>query len=508
MDRLNRTSINMLSSLLGYAIPMVINLVSTPLLLDAVGETAFGLQSLVAVIIGYLTVMDMGLDLPITKYLAEDHARNDTASANKMLNNTLQLYLIIGFIGMTVIILFAKILSENVFKVPADMSSQAVIVFQLAGIGFLGSVGMSWGRAVSMGLQRFEITYGVAIITNLAGIGFGLLLVYLGYGVVGFVLMRVLSTVCAGIAYWMIARILLPAYRFKPGFDFPTIRRLRSYIGYGVINRGLSAIVSRLDQTLIGIWLGVAAAGIYSIPFMIVNSLSYMIAYMLGFTFPMASELHSTDQHEKLKDIYIRSTRFITVLSCMIFIPMFVFGNSFMLIWVGKTVSSQTKTVLMLLTASFFLSTLFVALPNNIAVGTGRIRQFTVYCMFRAVVLGLSCLVFIKPFGLNGAGFALILTNAVDLVFLIIVLKRFLKLSPYALFLSAYYPPLVLGIILAIVSFFIRPISCSWVGLIVAIGLFDIIYLVISFKINIFGEAEKLVIKNIFSIARRISHTD
>ena len=82
MNRIQRSSINMLSSAAGYVIPMFVNLITTPLLLRGLGEAAYGLQSLVAVVIGYLTFMDMGLDLPITKLLAGDHASNTVESEN------------------------------------------------------------------------------------------------------------------------------------------------------------------------------------------------------------------------------------------------------------------------------------------------------------------------------------------------------------------------------------------------------------------------------------------
>ena len=76
MHYVQRSFINMLSSAAGYAVTMLVNFITTPLLLRGLGESAYGLQSLMAVIIGYLTFMDMGLDLPVTKLLAEDHACN------------------------------------------------------------------------------------------------------------------------------------------------------------------------------------------------------------------------------------------------------------------------------------------------------------------------------------------------------------------------------------------------------------------------------------------------
>jgi O-antigen/teichoic acid export membrane protein len=498
MNRLNRSTINMLSSLLGYAVPMVISMVTTPIVLKALGITAYGLISLVNVVIGYLTVMDMGLDLPITKYLAEDRARVDDDSANLMLNNALQLYFIIGLLGMLVIIFTSNFFAYSVFKVPNDMLSDAVKVFQLAGIGFLGSVAMSWGRAVSMGVQRFEITHGVSIFTNLAGIFLGLLMIRLGYGVVGFVFMRVLLSLFAGIGYWIFVRHLLPFYRFKLGFDRNTLMRVRGYVGYGAINRIISGLVSGLDKTLISAWLGIAAAGIYSIPFMLVSSLGYMISYMLGFLLPISSELHSIGEFEKLREIFTRSTRFLTALTSMIFIPVLIFGDLFITLWVGAETGYKTKNILMLLALSGIFSTLFISLSNNIIVGIGRIKQFTQYCTIRAVVLSIGCFFLIKPFGIEGAGVALLLANVVDLFFLIIVLKNYLEISPLKLFRTAYFTPLVIGFSLSICTYFLRPIAHTWLGLTLSISSFEVIYIFISFKTGVFGETEKSILLNFF----------
>ena len=481
----------MIASLLGYAVPMVISMVTTPIVLKALGISAYGLVSLVNVIIGYLTVMDMGLDMPITKYLAEDRAKVDNDSANRMLNNALQLYFIIGVVGMLAIILTSNFFAYRVFKVPHDMLSEAVKVFQLAGIGFLGSVAMSWGRAVSMGVQRFEITHGVSIFTNIAGLFLGLWMIHLGYGVVGFVFMRALF---AGIGYWLFARHLLPFYRFKLGFDRETLLRVRGYIGYGALNRLIGGLVSGLDKTLISAWLGMAAAGIYSMPFMLVSSLGYMISYMLGFLLPISSELHSTGEIEKLKEIFTRSTRFISALTSMVFIPILIFGDLFITLWVGPEIGYQTRHILTILALSGVFSTLFISLSNNIIVGIGRIKQFTQYCTVRAVVLAIGCFLLIKPFGIEGAGFALLLTNIVDLIFLIIVLKNYLFISPSYLFKAAYLTPLSIGLIMAICTLFLRPFAHTWMGLILSIGLFEILYITISYKLGVFGETEKRVI--------------
>jgi O-antigen/teichoic acid export membrane protein len=502
VNRLQRSSVNMLSSAAGYTVPMLVNLITTPPLLQALGEAAYGLQSLVAVIIGYLTFMDMGLDLPIIKLLAADRARRDADAESHLLSTTLQLYGVIGLAGMLGIMLSADWLARSVFQVPADLVDQAVTVFRLAGIGFLGSVGMSWGRAVAMGLQRFDLSYSVSIVLSTAGTLIGLGVVYAGYGVVGYVLSRTIFTTLAGPTYFLLTRRLLPDIRFRLGIHRATLRKVSGYIGYGTFNRIVSSLVSRLDQTLLGIWVGVAAVGIYAIPFLLVSSLSYMLAYMLGFIFPMASELQSLGQMDQLRDIFMRASRFNAALAGLIFIPLFVLGDQFLMLWT-PSIAAQAAGVLRLLALAGYIGTLTASLTNNVMVGLGRMRQFTIYITIRAMVLAGFCFILIRPLGLEGAGWALLLTCSVDVVYLIIVLRRYLQIAPWRLFQRAYLRPILLGIGFAGLAFLARPLATSWLGLgLVGVALASV-YFAAGFAIGVFGETEKRAVAGLLQLVRK-----
>jgi len=489
----------MLAGAGGYVVPMFVNLISIPLLLRGLGEAAFGLQSLVAVIIGYLTIMDMGLTWPIIKYLAEDRAKNDTESANRMLNTTLNLYGMIGIVGMVVIFLAAEWLARSVFKMPAELIPQATLVFRLASIGFLGSVGISWGQSLSMGLQRYEISGTVSVVSNVVGVGLGLVMVYAGYGVVSYVLVRVIVSLASGPAYWLLARRLLPTFRIKWRIDLATLQRIRGYVGYGAINRVVSSLVSRLDQTLIGIWLGVAAAGIYSVPFLVVNSLGYMISVMLGFIFPMASELQSLKEMDSLRDIFTRATLFVSSLAGMVFIPLFVLGDIFLALWV-PSIAQQATSVLRLLTLASYMGVLCVCLTNSVVLGLGHMRQFTIYTTIRGIVLGALCLLLIRPFGLEGAGWALLLTVIVDGVYLFVALRNYLKISPLMLFRKSYLKPMTLSFVLGALFWLTRPWGHSWLGLVAIASVLELIYIFVGFRLGIFGDTEKRAVMGLYKV--------
>lgn len=482
---------------------MLVNLITTPLLLKTLGETAYGLQSLVAVIIGYMTFMDMGLDLPITKFLAEDRARKDKLAENHLLSTTLQLYLYIGLGGMISIILLSNWLAQSVFKIPSDLIDQAVMVFRIAGIGFLGSVGMSWGRALAMGVQRFDITYSVSVVISISGTLLGLGVVYAGYGVVGYVLTRMVITLLAGPSYFLLTRQLLPEFHFIRGLNKATIKRVSGYLGYGTFNRFISSLVSRLDQTLLGIWVGVAVAGIYAVPFLVVSSFGYMLAYMLGFIFPMASELQSLNQMDRLRDIFSRSSQFNAALAGIIYFPLFILGDSFFTLWT-PSIAVQVSGVFRLLCVAGYIGTLTASLPNNIMVGLGKIREFTFYMTIRSVVLTISCIIFIHSLGLIGAGWALLVTCIVDISWFIIVLLRFLHISSIVNFLlKVYLKPFILTFGIAIVSFFLCRFATTWLG-IISVGItIGASFILFGFVFGVFGDTEKRALREIVQIFKK-----
>jgi len=500
VNRLTRSATNILASTLGFAGPVLINLVATPLLLRALGQAAYGLSSLVAVLTGYLAIMDLGLDIPIVKYLAEDYARHDLEAGARLLNTTLKLYLGIGIVGMAGMVLLSDFLVRHVFRIPPELSGQATLVFMFSGLGFLGSLLNAWGRAVANGVQRYEVSGIVSTAGSILGVALGLGVVYIGYGVAGYALTRAVILILTGLIYIAVARRLVAGLRLSFEFDWNVVRRIRSYLGSGIIMRSLSAVSSNMDYTLISIWLGVAALAIYSLPFLLFNNASYLIFTMLNFAFPMSSELSSSGQIEKLRDFYARAVRFVAALATMVFVPLLLLGDAFFTIWVGRSFANQAGTTLHLLLLSGYVSTLAITLGSAVAVGTGHIRDYTLYSLLRSAVIVVLCALLIRPLGIAGAGVAWLAAAGVDVIFQFIVVREYLRMSVWPLMRFAYFKPILLGCAMALLSWFIRPFAYSWPGMFAIVGALEAAYIVAGYRMGIFGETEKRAVLGLWQV--------
>lgn len=496
---MKKSFINILSGGLGFALPMVLNIFFTPIIVKNLGSEAYGLQSLVNVIIGFLMIADMGLDIPVTRAIAEYKSLNEPTKLNNLLNTSLILYLIIGVIGAIIIGISAPFLIDYAFKVPQNLRLQGINVFYLAGVGFVGGLLSMWGKSIFNGLLRYDISNGINVISNFLSLIVGVLLVINGYGVVSYVFCRVIFTFLTGIAYLVVSRKFLPSFKFSFIFDKDVWGLLRKQVGYGFFLRMSGILTSRIDQTLIGIWIGMAAVGYYSIPILITTSLAGLIGSMIHYIFPSISELHASGKHKEVELLYYRGSKFIGILAFAIFIPFVLLGPNFLKIWVGEIIYQNSSVVFILLLIATFLQLLIVSILNCYIVGIGKIKFFTGYTLVRSIFMSVGCIILIKYFGLIGAGWAMIITVLVDILYYYISVKKYLHSDVHLLIIKFYLKLSVSSLVpFLVIKLWLLDKIHNWFG----IGLAGISYLFVFLAFTVifksWDEEEIEFLKRIF----------
>src|SRR2546426_7174643 len=73
-----------LYNILGQALPLAVGLVAIPILTRSLGDTRFGLLALMWAIIGYFSLLDLGLGRATTKFVAEALAEQDARRARQV----------------------------------------------------------------------------------------------------------------------------------------------------------------------------------------------------------------------------------------------------------------------------------------------------------------------------------------------------------------------------------------------------------------------------------------
>ena len=114
MNESNQRKIGAILSYVSIIVNTLIQLLYTPLLIRKLGQSEYGLYSLVASIIGYLTVLDLGFGNAIVVYTAKYRAQNKLEEEKKLHGMFKIVFIIIGIIaGILGLLLYFNV--NNIF---------------------------------------------------------------------------------------------------------------------------------------------------------------------------------------------------------------------------------------------------------------------------------------------------------------------------------------------------------------------------------------------------------
>ena len=99
MPKSNQRKIGVILSYLSIIINTIIQLLYTPLLIRMLGQSEYGLYSLVASIIGYLTVLDLGFGNAIIVFTAKYREQKKYEEEKKLHGMFRIIFFIIGIIA-------------------------------------------------------------------------------------------------------------------------------------------------------------------------------------------------------------------------------------------------------------------------------------------------------------------------------------------------------------------------------------------------------------------------
>lgn len=497
MIKVRQIAINIISGGAGYLVPMVVNLLTTPFLLLKLGEEAYGIQIIANVIVGYLVVADMGLDIPITQRISSLYAIRDGNNQSRFLATTIKIYFLIGFSGAMILIGLTDFIIAWL-NIPDTYIADTRYVFYLSAFGFLGSILGMWGKAVFNGLHRYDIANGVNIICNLLAVGLGLVLILLDYGLVGFMLARMLGFFLSALIYLILTSKHIVNFRLKPFIDTEVWHQLKGQIGFGFLLRVSGMFFSKMDQTLIGAWIGISFVTIYSFPILIATTLSGLVASITHFIFPMVSSMDASEGRASIGVFFIKASKYIALLSTLVFIPFIVLGDKVISLWINEEIARRSHHALMLLSCSFYLTTCLNVAMNSFLVGIGQLKNVAYFNFVRGICLLTGFLLLIKPFSIEGAAGAYVISNLFDIVYVTWMAKKNLMVTFDRLLFRSYLTSFILGAILGTILYGLRDYIHSWIEIILSMSVFAAIFIVLAFGTGALGKQESDLLRSLF----------
>ncbi|MDD2918621.1 oligosaccharide flippase family protein [Rhodoferax sp.] len=414
-------------SLMGTVVPMLAALAAVPWLMHYMGQERLGVLSLVWVVVGYFSFLDMGLGRAVTVAVAADRSGRPRALADEIhvVGSALVLLLAVG-LAMTAVLgsciaiwgapfklSSAELINEVRLALLWTLPSLPLLLLSSAFRGHLEGVGAF--RA----LNQLRIPTGillVAIPCLTAYFSPSLVWACLGIFLVRLLHLLVLSALTAHeIGHAMAA---MPAVLLRHS-TWPWLRRLLSFGGWVTVSNVVGPVIVYVDRFVIGATLAASSVAVYAVPFDMVSRLPVLVAALCSVLLPELARLSSlasaTDPSalRRSHQLVRRSSIFSALVVAVLVVVGALAAPWALALWLGEDFAQQSGTLTQVLLVAFGVNAV-AQIPFTALQAVGKVRA--VALLHSAELVPYAVLVFfaISWLGLVGAAWAWLLRSIID----------------------------------------------------------------------------------------------
>jgi O-antigen/teichoic acid export membrane protein len=391
---------NVVSTYLTTTVLAVVGLVTTPILARELGKEGYGIWVLVGSFALYLELLEFGFGKATPKFVAEYHARNDGRGVRATIATS---FWILGALGAVAVAVGAvvAVFFPSLFGVSDDLATPARILIVLILVDLAISIPSDTFGGVLMGLQRFYLVNATLVIVAVAqAIGWTIVLLS-GGGLVELGIVTVLISLGGQFARYLLARRQVPDLSIAPRLvDRALARRFTGIsVWFFVLDMSKVALI-RLDTVVVGLAVGVGAAGVYAVGQRLTLALEQLIEPLTKSFFPHSSALSAGADHEGLRRSLVVGTRLSLAIAAPIGLALAFLAGPLLDLWLGSGFE-EAASVVALLAASVTISAL-TRTGLLMLQGVGRVRVPALLMAGEAVLNLVLSIILAQTMGLAG----------------------------------------------------------------------------------------------------------
>ena len=357
---------NTLLNLAGALGPIIVALATVPRYLHVIGQSRYGVLSIVWLLFSYFAVFNLGLGRATNNQVARlQQAPPEKRQA--IFWTTMALNAALGVVGAVCLIAIGYPLLTSVLDLRAGLQTEMLhgLIWLAIALPFL-MLSLNCIGALE-GLERFDVVNGLQFAT-LSLYQLAPLAVAYAYGPSLGPLLAALaaSVVLGGLAAFFACWRLLPLGG-RPHPEWGAARSLFSFGSWVAVSEVVGPLLVIADRFVIGAVLGPRAVTRYTVPFSLVSRLALLPGSLSRSLFPRLSRLTSADASSVSQE----STRVITALSTPMVVGAMVLMHPFLSLWIGDRFAHDAAPVGEIILLGVWVNTL-AYIPFTYLLARGR----------------------------------------------------------------------------------------------------------------------------------------
>lgn len=486
----------------------VVGLLYTPYMLRMMGQSEYGLYSLVASVIAYLTVLDLGFGNAIVRYTAKFRAEKKTEEQYEMFGMFFLLYLVIGIIafgiGLGLYFNVDTLFGNTMTAVELDRA-RIMMLLLVANLAFTFPMSI-WGSIIQA-YEDFVFQKSLNIIRIILNTAVMICLLHFGYKAVAMVVVQTIFNVLTLVINFIYCRRKLNIhiyFRFKH-FHWGFLKEVAIYSFWIFLNAIMDRVYWSTGQFVLGAMVGTAAVAVFAIAIQLEGMYMQFSTAISSVFLPKVTAMVATNRSRKeISDLFIRTGRIQYIVLAYILSGFIIFGRQFIELWAGAGYSDAYIISLL-----FFIP-LTVPLIQNLGITILQARnemkfRSVLYIIIALVSLAMQ-IVLTRHFG--GIGCAMGVSGALvvgQILIMNVYYRRRQDLDIMTFWkeiskMSIVPIVLIFSSMLIIRHFFALD---SWGKLILGIAAFSLVYIPLFFRFSMTDEERNLFISMFHKIFGR-----
>jgi O-antigen/teichoic acid export membrane protein len=315
----------------------------TPYIIKMLGDSEYGLYTLIGAFVGYLSILDLGLNNAIVRYVAQYRVQNDKKGEENFLAVSLLIYMVIGVLLVVLGSIFYFNI-EHIFGSTLDSSqlekAKWMLLVLIFNIGFTLPGGAFTG--ICTAYEAFLFPRWLDIIKYIIRIVLIVSILKVGADSLGIVILdTVLNLVYISITIGYVYKKLKVTIKFYK-FDWLFIREIFGYSIWIFVFGIVYQFQWRTGQVILGTHMTTVTVAIYGIGVMLGIYFTTFGNIINQLILPKAvKSVYENTSPQLLTEQMTKVGRVSLMLLLFVFGGFVVIGKDFIQLWVGPTYANS-----------------------------------------------------------------------------------------------------------------------------------------------------------------------
>lgn len=402
-------------------VQLVATVVCIPFLVKSLGAERFGILTLIWAVVGYFSILDLGLGRAVTHSISRHLAADSHEKVPGVFWGAVTVQVSLGLLGAIIMIFSIPLFTGRLLNIPAELASEVGQCIVLCGISLpIVLISLSF-VGLLQAARRFDVSNGVTAPSSVAAVIVPAIVASytptLPAVMLSLVLVRVASCAALLIASWRIFPNLFNRFHI----DYKEIAPLIKYGRWVTLSAILSPLLIYADRFVIGSLLTMGLVACYTIPYEAGVRLTIIADSMVLALFPVIAAAGEKNDQEDIARLLGKAMSILLVGVSFLTAGIYLFSDQIMTLWLGKIIGEQSGPVLTIIIVGAFINSIaFVPYTTIQALGRPDItaKLHLVEIPIHILVLWYA----VTHWGIQGAAFAYVFRVSFDFCLLCIAL--------------------------------------------------------------------------------------